>query len=228
MRLHIVHKQTQNKVSRRHHTLVRLSSDQAAQMKEEYTLLSLARMAEGGCHQWCLERFYRVGLKEFTCWVGEEGKNIPVSRTSLYRQKSSFLLRGKSKYFCVAKVQWILRKDTGNLSSDQGRDCYLLCVHVNVCVCVSVSVCVCMCMLSLFSHVQLFATPWSVALQTPLSVGFSRQEYWSGLPCPPPGDLPDSGIEPMSLMPPALAGGVFTTNTTWEALAPRKLRVYKL
>lgn len=122
MRLHIVHKQTQNKVSRRHHTLVRLSSDQAAQMKEEYTLLSLARMAEGGCHQWCLERFYRVGLKEFTCWVGEEGKNIPVSRTSLYRQKSSFLLRGKSKYFCVAKVQWILRKDTGNLSSDQGRE----------------------------------------------------------------------------------------------------------
>ena len=47
---------------------------------------------------------------------------------------------------------------------------------------------------------------------------FSRQEYWSGLPCPPPGDLPDPRIEPMSLMSPALAGGFLTTSTTWEAL----------
>ena len=46
-----------------------------------------------------------------------------------------------------------------------------------------------------------------------LSMGFPRQEYWSGLPCPPPGDLPDSRIEPTS---PALAGGLFTTSTTWE------------
>ena len=52
----------------------------------------------------------------------------------------------------------------------------------------------------LFSRVQLFVTPWTVALQDPLSMGFSRQEYWSGLPCPPPGDLPDPGIEPESLM----------------------------
>ena len=58
----------------------------------------------------------------------------------------------------------------------------------------------------------LFATPWTVAHQDPLSMGFPRQEYWSGLPCPPPGDLPDSGIEPwMSLTSPAMAGGVFTT-----------------
>ena len=55
------------------------------------------------------------------------------------------------------------------------------------------------CMLSRFSHVCLFATPWTAACQAPLSMGFSRQEYWSGLPCPPPGDLPDPGIEPMSL-----------------------------
>ena len=48
------------------------------------------------------------------------------------------------------------------------------------------------------SHVQLLATPWTVAYQAPLSMGFSRQEYWSGLPCPPPGDLPDPGIEPRS------------------------------
>ena len=57
------------------------------------------------------------------------------------------------------------------------------------------------------SHVQLFAIPWTVAHQSPLSMGLSRQEYWSGLPCPPPGDLPNPGTEPMSLASPALADG---------------------
>ena len=52
--------------------------------------------------------------------------------------------------------------------------------------------------------------------QAPLSMGFSRQEYWSGLPCPLPGDLSDPGIKPMSLMCPTLAVGFFTTNATWE------------
>ena len=51
---------------------------------------------------------------------------------------------------------------------------------------------------------------WTIACQAPLSMGFSRQEYWSGLPCPPSGDLPDPGIKPMSLVSPALAGGLFT------------------
>ena len=51
-------------------------------------------------------------------------------------------------------------------------------------------------------------------------MGFSRQECWSGLQCPPPGDLPNPGIEPVSLMSPALAGGFFTTGTNWEALQP--------
>ena len=55
-----------------------------------------------------------------------------------------------------------------------------------------------------FGHVQLFATSWTVALQTPLSMGFSRQEYWSGLPFPSPGDLPNPGIKPQS---PALQTG---------------------
>ena len=50
----------------------------------------------------------------------------------------------------------------------------------------------------LLSHVQLFATPWTVAYQGPPSMGFSRQEYWSGLPLPSPEDLPDPGIEPRS------------------------------
>ena len=60
------------------------------------------------------------------------------------------------------------------------------------------------------SHVQLFATPWTIALQAPPSMEFSRQEYLSGLLFPPPGDLPSPKIEPTSLMSPALAGGFFT------------------
>jgi len=71
--------------------------------------------------------------------------------------------------------------------------------------------------LNAFNPVQIFATLWTVAHQAPLIPGFSRQEYWSGLPCPPPGDLPSPGIEPRSLTSPALAGGFFTTSATWEA-----------
>ena len=60
--------------------------------------------------------------------------------------------------------------------------------------------------------------PVDCSRQAPLSMGFSRQEHWSGLLVPPTGDLPDPGIEPESLMPPASAGGFFTTGATWEAL----------
>ena len=70
------------------------------------------------------------------------------------------------------------------------------------------------------SCVQVFVTPRAVALQAPLSMGFSRQEYLSGLPFLTPGDLPDPGIEPTSLVSPALAGGFFTTSATWEAHSP--------
>ena len=59
-------------------------------------------------------------------------------------------------------------------------------------------------------------TPWTVAHQVPLSMGFSMLEYWSGWPCPPPGDLPDPGIEPTSLISHTLAGEFFITCTTWE------------
>ena len=68
-----------------------------------------------------------------------------------------------------------------------------------------------LCCLCVISCVQLFATPWTVAHQAPLSMGFSRQEYWSGLPFPAPGDLSDSGIKPGSPASPSLAGGFFTT-----------------
>ena len=70
---------------------------------------------------------------------------------------------------------------------------------------------------SRFSHVRLFVTLWTVAHQAPLTMRFSRQEYWNGLPYPPPWDLPDPGIEPVSLMPPPLAGRFLTTSATWEA-----------
>ena len=59
----------------------------------------------------------------------------------------------------------------------------------------------------LLSHVHFFATPWTVAHQVPLSMGFSRQDYWSGLSCPPPRDLPNPVIEPESLMSPAFQVG---------------------
>ena len=65
-----------------------------------------------------------------------------------------------------------------------------------------------------FRCVWLFVTPWTVACQAHLSMRFSRQEHWSGLPCPPPGDLPNPWLEPVSLMSPELADGFFTTSTT--------------
>ena len=71
-------------------------------------------------------------------------------------------------------------------------------------------------LLSQFSRVRLCVTLWTVGHQAPLSMGFSMQEYWSGLPCPPPGDLPDPGIEPVSLMSLALTSGLFTSSTSWK------------
>ena len=102
---------------------------------------------------------------------------------------------------------------------------FSLCMSVGLymslsqCVCVSLSMCV---SVSVYVYVSqrvcLCVILWTVARQAPLSVGFSRQEYWSGLLCPPPGDLPDPRIKPMSLASPALAGGFFTTRATWGAL----------
>ena len=88
------------------------------------------------------------------------------------------------------------------------------------------------CVLSHFSHVQLFATPWTVAHQAPLSMEFSKQEYWSGLPCPPPRDLPDPGIKPVSPPCPVLAGGSFTAppgkpvEEDWGSISPLSLTSY--
>ena len=73
-------------------------------------------------------------------------------------------------------------------------------------------------MCQLLSSVRLFATPWAVASQAPLSMGFSRQEYWSGLLCPPPGDLPNPGTEPTSPVSPALEGGFVGAPSVYEVL----------
>ena len=78
-------------------------------------------------------------------------------------------------------------------------------------------------MLHHFSPVRLFATLWTIAHQAPLSMGFSRQEYWGGLPCPPPEDLPNLGIELASLTRISFAGRFFTTSATWEALMNCKM-----
>ena len=83
-------------------------------------------------------------------------------------------------------------------------------------------------MLSRFSHVPLFVTLWTAAWQAPLSMGTLQARDYSGLPCPPLGDLPDPGIEPLSLMSPALAGRFFTTRATWDAprYIPNKINAY--
>ena len=79
-------------------------------------------------------------------------------------------------------------------------------------------------MLSRFSHVQLFVTLWTVACQSPLSMGILQAEYRSGLPCPPPWDLPDPGVKLVSVMSPELADGFFTTSATWKVPARKQER----
>ena len=77
--------------------------------------------------------------------------------------------------------------------------------------------CVGMCAKSHSDSLLLFTIPWTVACQAPLSMEFSKQEHWTGFPCPPPGDLPDPGIEPEALRSLALAASFFTTSISWEA-----------
>ena len=84
------------------------------------------------------------------------------------------------------------------------------------------------CMLSCLNCVCLFDTLWSVAHQVPLSMRFSRQEYWRGLPCLPARGRPNPGIKPASLLSPALAGGFFTTSAAWECYFVTKARWTKI
>ena len=95
-----------------------------------------------------------------------------------------------------------------------------LAYHFHAFLCTLLSTCV----LSRFSRVWHFVTLWTAAHKDPLSMEFSRQEYCSGLPCLPRGDLPDPGIEQTSLKSPALTGGFFTASTTWELWCWRRLK----
>ena len=90
-------------------------------------------------------------------------------------------------------------------------------VHYTEAACLYLLLTTLLCMPNHFSCVQFFETPWTVALQVPLSMGLSPQEHWSGLPFPPPGDLPNPGIEPWSLMSPALPSEFFTS-ASWKAV----------
>ena len=74
----------------------------------------------------------------------------------------------------------------------------------------------------MLSHVQFFATSWTVACQPSRSIRFPKEEYLSGVPLAPPGDLPSPGIKPTSLASPAMAGGFFTTSATQTSLNERK------
>ena len=104
------------------------------------------------------------------------------------------LSHGRASVPALALTELLVVSPTANFKILKGRGqrLYLKCTELYL-------------LLSHFSCARLFATPWTVAHQA-LSMGFSRHEYWSGLPCPPPGDLPNAGIEPMSVSP-ALAGG---------------------
>ena len=134
-----------------------------------------------------------------------EGKGAEEGRREEIFKKLVHVIVGAVK-FEIHKAGWQRRNSgrSSRCSSLQRRNSFLPRGHAR-------------CVPGLFSRVRLFANPWTVARQDPLSMGFSRHEYWSGLPCPSPGDLPNPGTEPTSLEPPALAGGFFTTGTTWAA-----------
>ena len=149
--------------------------------------------------------FYTVGFCSLYILNIAEYMLIPSSLASLFPHSSpSPLPRQLVIYFFF--FAW--------LSFTQYDSLY---VHPHCCKCHYFKN-TCMCACFHFSCVRLLVTPWPVSRQAPLSVGFSRQEYWSRLPCPPLGDLPDPGMEPASLTSPALAGCFFffTTSASWE------------
>ena len=114
-----------------------------------------------------------------------------------------------------ALCSWISTAKT--LLVSQVNFCLLLLPPLNVFqIHMLLGVCVCLCVCA-FSCVQLFATPWTTVLQTPLSMEFFKQEYWSGLPLLTPGDFPDPGMEPTPPVPPAFASRFFAASATWEA-----------
>ena len=132
-------------------------------------------------------------------WMWASGSVILIDKR---RNSSKYpaSLQHSDTYMNKYSCKWRL---ICNYLSLEANDAIYRGMRVVLCVCV----CVCLCVCSL-SGTWLFTTPWTVARQAPLSLGFPRQEYWSGLPFPSPGDLPNSGIKPSS---PGLAGRFSTT-----------------
>ena len=114
----------------------------------------------------------------------------------------------------MSLCMYLLVFSTTRMLVSEGRDLKKVIIIVDFQRCVNFC---CVCLLSHLSPVQLFATLWTVAHQAPLSTGFSRQGYYSGLSFPFSGHLPNPEMEPVSPTSPPLAGGFFTTDATWEA-----------
>ena len=142
-------------------------------------------------------------------WPWDSSWEAPRGRFGTWSLRTIEVFQWPSRKNIPGRVRWDVWK---------GLESGWRCVCVCVCVCKRVCVCVHVCVLS---HVQLFVSPWTVVCQAPLSMEFSRQEYWSGLPCPSPGVLSDPGIKPRSLSSPALAGGVFCCCCFWPTEPPR-------
>ena len=135
------------------------------------------------------------------------GNKLPTLRRHFFSGKNNKVTSFFGQWYLCLNNRQFTSSQVGNFpagmnySLGKARPGYT--IFLVICLCT-------MCMLSHFSHVWLCATPWTVAHQPPLSMGFSRQEYWSGVPFPPPGDLPDPGIKSLYLASPVLAGGFFT------------------
>ena len=124
--------------------------------------------------------------------------------------------RGKAILANMTQSSLHLENGTGDCLRDGlwSKKCVCVCVCARACVCACMLVCVraCSCVHTLIcSVISDSVTSWTTAHQAPLSKEFFRQEYWNGLPFPMPGDLPDPGMEPVSLTSPVLVGGFFTT-----------------
>ena len=130
-------------------------------------------------------KMMRTGRKIFYWWITLTNSGVTSISTPWSLDPWSWIWEKQTIYWALTfKVPW-----------------YLYCIMYYVCA-------------QLLSHVWLFASPWTVALKMPLSMGFSWQEYWCWLPFAVSGDLPDPGIKPMSLVSPALADGFFTISAT--------------
>ena len=143
---------------------------------------------------------------EFTTYAGyweifwDEFFNGLIQRVFSQGQKSRYDI---DFWFRIAQLLFLVLWQP---SKSIGHTRYSECVYLHTCICAHA-----------LSRVRLVATPWTVSCEAPLSMGFSRQEYWSRLSCPPPGDLPNPRIEPVALVSPALAGRFFIIQATGEA-----------